>query len=283
MSSKRDVLYSMGLYGLTVIFTIILCFSTQYYVSGVNIPNYTIIQHIMFSNRKDFFNSILYSAPYMCNAISVNQWIIILIPMLSAIPFLMQFADEFCGFYRLKLIRMSYNAYWNKVFLKNGICGASAVTIGYIFFSIVIFAVFPHIDEYDNEEIFLLNSPLNKAFQTQSEFIYWLNQAINIFAFVFLISQVCLILYLIFLNRYKAIGLPIIIFYLLDQISNSLFMANDMNGKYYIIGPNNILFYTEFSFESCGLNYWWYFIFIIIITSYIYILGKKIYRKRILN
>lgn len=282
MKSKRDVFYSCGFSVLTIIFTIILCFMTVYYIIGVDVPQRTIIQHILFSDKQSLLATPMYSAPFVCDGIFVNQWFIIFVPMLSSMPFLMQFAGEFNGFYRMQLARMSFKKYWNRVFFKIGFSGACSVTVGYAVFSLITRKFFPKLSEYPAEETMQLNSAMNRLFKTQNEFVFWLSRAVVIFTFVFLISQVCLLIFLLCMNRYKAIGLPMITFYLLDQISNSLY-RNNYDGKYYIISPKNILFFTDFTFESWGFNYWWYFIFVVIVTITLYIFGKKICRGRVTN
>ena len=51
MKSKRDIFYSCGFSVLTVVFTIILCFMTVYYIICVDVPQSTIIKHILFSDK----------------------------------------------------------------------------------------------------------------------------------------------------------------------------------------------------------------------------------------
>lgn len=282
MKSKRDIFYSFGFSVLSIVFTVILCFMTVYYIIGVDVPQRTIIQHILFSDKQSLLATPMYSAPFVCDGIFVNQWFIIFVPMLSSMPFLMQFAGEFNGFYRMQLARMSFKKYWNRVFFKIGFSGACSVTIGYAVFSLITRNFFPKLSEYPAEEVVQLNSAMNRLFKTQNELVFWLNRAIVIFTFVFLISQVCLLIFLLCMNRYKAIGLPMITFYLLDQISNSLYQ-NNFNGKYYIISPKNILFFTDFTFENWGFNYWWYFAFAAAATIALYLAGKKICRGRVTN
>lgn len=282
MKSKRDIFYSFGFSVLSIVFTVILCFMTVYHIIGVDVPQRTIIQHILFSDKQSLFATPMYSAPFVCDGIFVNQWFIIFVPMLSSMPFLMQFAGEFNGFYRMQLARMNFKKYWNRVFFKIGFSGACSVTIGYAVFSLITRNFFPKLSEYPAGEVVQLNSAMNRLFRTQNELVFWLNRAIVIFTFVFLISQVCLLIFLLCMNRYKAIGLPMITFYLLDQISNSLYQ-NNFNGKYYIVSPKNILFFTDFTFENWGFNYWWYFVFAAAATIALYLAGKKICRGRVIN
>lgn len=284
MKTKSDRIFSFGLFVVSILFTLILCLTTSYSVSGVSLPKQTILQHIFSCKRSQFLENILYSAPYISGVVSGNQWIIILFPLLVSMPFLLQFSDEFeSGFYRMKLTRSTFSNYWNLAFIKNGLLGAASVTLGYLVYVLISYIFFPHINDYPSELKIQLSSPMNQLFNSESDILFVLNQVMVIFMFAFFTAQLCMTLFLVMSNRYKAIGLPMIVFYLLEQISSSLFKSNNWDGRFYIISPKNIVFYTQYSFECHGMSYWYYFLFAFTITAFLYVICKKICRRKVMN
>ena len=284
MVNIKDLLYSIGFRIITVIFFAAVLLLTTYSVIDVDSPKYTILQHIFLSDKNKMMESILFSAPFVCNAISLNQWITIVFPLVSSMPFLMQFADEFNnGFYRMKLSRMSYCKYWTSSFLKNGSISSISLVTGYFIFVEVVYAFFFHIKDYPSEMQVQLNSPMNKLFHSSSDFIYLFNQALVLFVFTFLVSQFCMLIFLLLLNRYKAIGLPMIFFYLLDQISHILFIKYDFDGKYNIISPARVVFSTQSTFENLGMNYWSFYFWALILIAALYLVGLNIFKRRLMN
>lgn len=263
------------------LFTFILCILSPYYISGTDIPNNTIFSHILYVKKADFLESFLFSFPYIGKAISGNRWFIILLPLLSASPYLFRFSSELeTKFFRFALIRMSYAQYWVSSFMKNGFFGSFTVMLGYFMYIVVVIINFPSPNEYPNEMMIPLNSYLNRIFETDNALLFLLSQALILFVFVFIVSEICLILYLILHNRYKAIGLPMIVFYLLDQVSISLFRVNNWDTRYDIISPVNLVFYTENSFSSFGMDIYWYYLFAALTISGLFVIGYILCKRR---
>ena len=119
MKTKSDIFFSFGLIVASILFTLTLCLTTSYSVSGASLPKKTILQLIFSCEHSKFLDNILYSAPYISGVVSGNQWIIILFPLLVSMPFLLQFSDEFeSGFYLMKQMRSTFTAYWNHIFIN---------------------------------------------------------------------------------------------------------------------------------------------------------------------
>ena len=201
MTLKKDYIYQFGFMAVSVVLTAIIFLMNNYAVLPTNIPVRSIIAHIFLDDSSLFLKETSnYSAPYVCDITHI--WTAIFLPMLASTPYLLHFAGEMKGNYRLKIARIgSFNRYWNKVFIKSGLLGAGCVTAGYVIFSIVVFAYFPHMSEYPAEatnsaDIYAqmavrqpLNGTLNRLFNnTESELLYWLERAINVFAYSFLVA-----------------------------------------------------------------------------------------------
>ena len=293
--TKKDYIYSCGFSIVTVILTAVIFLANQYVVIPTNIPVRTIIGHFFLDDAALFLSeSSNYSAPFVCR--STHIWTAVFLPLLCSTPFLMTFASEMKGSYRLKISRTgSFNRYWNKVFFKSGILGAGCVTAGYALFSAAVFAYFPHMSEYPVEpkvmnDVFSmmavrkpLDGTLNKLFNnTESEFLYWLPTAINVFAYSFLVAIICLALYLLIMNRYKAIGMPMIVFYLAEQFSTRR-LYDSLEPKWQILSPRSLLINAEYTFSTFDINGFGYLFFFTLANVLFYFAGKALFRKRVMN
>lgn len=267
----------------------------MYTVYPSNIPQKTIIEHILFDDSALFLGeSSNYSAPMVSR--STHIWTAVFLPMMTSIPYLLIFASELTGNYRLRIARIgSFKKYWNRVFFKSGLLGAGCVTAGYVVFSIVVFSYFPHMSEYPTEATigasvyetmairYPLEGVLNRLFNsTESELLYWMPWALNIFAYSFLVAVLCLTLYLLIMNRYKAIGMPMIVFYIAEQFASRK-TVETFNPKYQIFSPLSLLINAEYSFSSFGTGGFWYLVFFALAAALMYIAGRALFRKRVMN
>lgn len=295
MTLKKDYIYQFGFMAVSVVLTAVIFLMNNYAILPTNVPIRSIIAHIFLDDSSVFLKeSSSYSAPYVCR--STHIWSAIFLPMLASAPYLLHFAGEMKGNYRLKIARIgSFNRYWNKVFFRSGLLGAGCVTAGYAVFSIVVFSYFPHMSEYPAEaanpvDTYAqmavrrpLNGILNRLFNnTESELLYWIPTAVNIFAYSFLVAVLCLMLYLLIMNRYKAIGMPMIVFYLAEQFSTRKTLER-FNPKYNILSPRSLLINAEYTFSVFKVNGFWYIVFFALAAAIMYLAGRALFRKRVMN
>ncbi len=293
--SKKDYIYSCGFATVSALLTAIIFLLNDYAVIPTDIPVRSVIGHIFLDDSALFLQeSSNYAAPFVCR--STHIWTAVFLPLLCSAPFLLAFASEMKGNYRLKLSRIgSFNRYWNRVFFRSGLSGACCVTAGYTLFSEAVFAYFPHMSEYPAEpkvmnDVFSmmavrkpLDGTLNKLFKnTESEFLYWLPTAINVFAYSFLVAIICLALYLLIMNRYKAIGMPMIVFYLAEQFSTRR-LYDSLEPKWQILSPRSLLINAEYTFSTFDINDFEYLFFFTLANVLFYFAGKALFRKRVMN
>lgn len=295
MKNKTIFQYSFGFAVAAIILTAVLFLSNTYTVYPTKIPSKTIFEHMLYSDSAIFLKESSYYSSAMVSR-STHIWTAVFLPMLTSIPYLLIFASEMKGNYRLKAARIgSFNKYWNRAFFKSGLLGAGCVTAGYTIFSIAVFSYFPHMSEYLTEAPirasiyemisvrYPLNGVLNRLFNnTESELLYWLPWAFNVFVFSFLVSVICLTLYLLIMNRYKAIGMPMIVLYLAEQFATRK-LADTLNPKYQILSPQSLLMNAEYTFSNFGINGLWYFVFFALAAGVFYFAGRALFRKRVTN
>lgn len=295
MKNKTIFQYSFGFAVAAIILTAVLFLSNTYKIYPTKIPSKTIFEHMLYSDSAIFLKESSYYSSAMVSR-STHIWTAVFLPMLTSIPYLLIFASEMKGNYRLKIARIgSFNRYWNKVFFRSGLLGAGCVTAGYAVFSIVVFSYFPHMSEYPAEaanpvDTYAqmavrrpLNGILNRLFNnTESELLYWIPTAVNVFVYSFLVAVMCLMLYLLIMNRYKAIGMPMIVFYLAEQFSTRKTLEK-FNPKYNILSPRSLLINAEYTFSVFKVNGFWYIVFFALAAAIMYLAGRALFRKRVMN
>lgn len=292
---KKISIHAVGFAATAVILTALIFLANNYNIYPSNVPQKTILEHMLFDDPSLFLKE---SSNYSSSMVSrsTHIWTAVFLPMLAAIPYLLLFASEMKGNYRLKIARIgSFNRYWNKVFFKSGLLGAGCVTAGYTVFSIVVFAYFPHMSEYPTEapigasvyEMMAVRYPLDGVLtnlfgNTESELLYWIPWAVNIFAYSFLVAVLCLLLYILIMNRYKAIGMPMIVFYLAQQYSTRK-VYETFNSRYNIVSPMMLFMNAEYTFSAFNINGFGYLIFFVLAAAIMYVAGRALFRKRVMN
>lgn len=295
MKSKRDFIFTIGFVVVSIVLVTVISLTNRYFIIPSGVPDRSIIEHMLFDDSAIFLKeSSNYSAPMVSRTVSI--WATVFLPMLASIPYLMLFASKMKGNYRLIIFRIgSFEKSWRRVFLRMGCLGAGCVTAGYAIFSAAVSAYFPHMSEYPVEapanasvyETMAVRYPLdgifNKLFgNTESELLYWLPWAINVFAYSFLVAILCLLLYLLIMNRYKAIGIPMIVFYLAEQLAARK-IYDTFNPKYEILSPHSLMINAEYTFSIFGINGFGYLIFYALATAIMYLVGRELFRKRVMN
>lgn len=290
------MVYTVSGYIASVIITVVLLFLSPYtYSADRKIEAGTVISQIFTYDREMFFESPNHSAANVCGN-SEAIWFTMFLPLICSLPFLPRLSAELKGNYRLKLSReRSYKKYWNKTFIHSVLSGAFSVTAGYLIYCGMIYCYYPHnsyfpdratLDE-DSREYYEMGrqklfSFLNDLFDTQNEYVYVLNQAINVFAYAVMISALCLLLYLLMRNKYRALGIPIMVLYLADWITSGLIL--DFHRWAWSLNPKDFIFLTSISLDE----YWnispgWYFVILAIPVALFYFAGGAIFRKRVSN
>lgn len=293
--TNKDKIYSFGFALAAIILTAIMFLSDTYAVYPSNVPQKTILEHMLFDDPSLFLKE---SSNYSSSMVSrsTHIWTAVFLPMLAAIPYLLLFASEMKGNYRMVIARIGcFNKYWNRVFFKAGLLGAGCVTAGYVIFSAAVFAYFPHMSEYPVEapigantyEMMAVRYPLDGVLtnlfgNTESELLYWIPWAVNIFAYSFSVAVLCLLLYILIMNRYKAIGMPMIVFYLAQQYSTRK-VYETFNSRYNIVSPMMLFMNAEYTFSAFNINGFGYLIFFALASAIMYLAGRALFRKRVMN
>ena len=117
----------------------LLCFASTIYTDGFTGKEYTVLEVI--ADRSKFPQMGLFPLDIVRS--SVNPYLTLFLPVLSSIPFVTLFcAERLSGNIRFIITRTGKLTYAISKFFSAVISGALTVTIGFIMYSLVIFAVF---------------------------------------------------------------------------------------------------------------------------------------------
>lgn len=285
----KDRLFSSGFILISVLLSAFLCLISVYSEESYTGLAYKPILEYMLTQKSDIFleASSLYAAPLVACS-QWNNWFPLFLPLLCTLPFIGRLSAEMKGNYRFRAVREgSFSAYYRKSFFFAGLSGAGSAAAGFGLFSALVFLYYPHNSGYaiDAKNPHLqrkpLNSPLNEIFGTQSELVYWLNTALVVFVYAFLISSVCFMFYIILMNKYKTLGLPIIVSFLSERAVADLWLGGKT--KALIFAPRYLLFWTKISLDEWGISYPMFFALTGAVIIMIYFAAKPVFRKRVMN
>ena len=295
MNSFKDAVYTYAGFAVSAALTVILLFMTPYTGSwDYKIEPGPVIVQILGNDRQIFLDSPNHSAALVCQS-GGAVWFTMLLPLICSLPFLPLLSAELKGNYRLKLSReRSSKDYWNRTFFRSTLFGAGAAAAGYLIFCAAIYCVLPRNSDFPDRATLVegsrewlrgrleLGGFLNGLFSTQNEYVFILNQTVNVFLYSAAVSAFCLLLYLIFMNKYRALGIPVMLFYLADRITDEL--AFSLHRWAWPLNPKYLVFQTETALsEFPGVGPGWYFAIIAIPVLLFYFAGGALFKRRMTN
>lgn len=265
MKTKADFINKYGLFGVSVFVGVMLCLLTKVGISGTAIEGRTILEYAFLEDKGILSASENFYTPSVWESLSLNKWYVMFLPLFVSLPYFRFFSCEMTScFYRMKIIRIRRKTLFRKMFAAFLTYGCTAVVAGYFLFALFVAVVFPHGENY----------------RFMNELMILLKQTMILAAFSGVMAEIVMFLYLLTGNGYRAIGVPMIILYLLDQISLMLFYNHDWKMQYYAIGPTHIVFQTEMVFKGIGLNIYWYFALFLILGLLLYLGCFNLYKRR---
>lgn len=289
MQTLKDRINSCLPIAASALMSMLLCLMCVYSEESYTGLEFKPIIEYMLTEKSDIFlnSSSLYAAPLVACS-QWNNWFPLFLPVLCAVPFIRELSFEMKGAYRFRVTReKDFSNYYGKTFFRSVLSGSASVSIGYGLFSALVFIYYPHNSDYPEKAIDpnlqrnILDSPLNNLFGSQSEFLYWLSTALSVFACAFLISAVCFLIYIALMNKYKALGYPLIVSFLSERAVTSLWLGG--KPKALIFSPRYLMFWTKITMHEWGADYPAFFALIFLTAAVIYFVAKPIFRKRVMN
>lgn len=136
------VLSSYGFY-TCLLFTIILCFTTEIYEDLSNGNHYSVIKSLIYFNRDFMLSDSAFSSLEIIIS-GAGSWLSMFIPIIAAFPFITNSCDESdAKAVRFQIIRSGKHIFYVSRYIVAIACGGLGIMMGYIFFCIIVVIIFP--------------------------------------------------------------------------------------------------------------------------------------------
>lgn len=268
--------------GFSAIVAAALCFagSIEIVVGNNETLKMTIIEFV-FKHDRTFFMGHFITLFNVADAGLASLWLIILLPFITSLPGLFGFADTMQGFWRMEYIRKSKRSYRIKKFFTVCTSGAISVILGYLLYVLTIIPFFPYYIPYNTTSEDGLSILVNEP-PPVMEFISGIASNMGILFLVsFLTSAVCLCIFLALKNRYKAVGMPLIVYYLLYEIAIAMYGKFNRDVRMYIFSPYFIVNYGKWIAEAFSMPYICFYIGLMLIIVGLYALYAMLLNRRL--
>lgn len=267
---------------VSILITAILCFlgSLEIVIGNNETLKMTIVEFI-FKQDRIFFEHNSITSFNIANAGLASLWLIILLPFITSLPGLFGFADTMQGFWRMEYIRKSKRRYRLKKFLTSCTTGAVSVILGYLLYVVITFSLFPYHVSYN-----ITSADGKTTIATEAppitEFLSGIASNVGIlFVFSFFTSALCICIFLALKNRYKAVGTPLIIYYLLYEVALALYAKFNRDVRMYIISPYFIINFGKWIAEAFSMPYIYFYIGFVLIIAGLYALYAALLNRRL--
>ncbi|WP_337405530.1 hypothetical protein [Porcipelethomonas sp.] len=226
-TNLRNVLTSYGFYA-SVIITFVLCFSVELYYDTSAQESYSVVQVFMnFSHEKMLTNTDFCS--YNVFTKGMEGWFPMFIPIVAAFPIIPLICDERNSkFRRITAFRTTKFSYNTGSYLAAMISGGLAVLAGFLLFAVIVFVIFPDINNFDISlrESFEWWIPENYPFFTKFGYPYLIGlKFLEIFLFGSFSAIPAFILTSVMKNKYLIICTPFFVKYMITQTYSKLYMS----------------------------------------------------------
>lgn len=212
ISEIRKSLY-LPLFMLSCFGVVLVCCFSGGYISASG-KTYTIMELLLFL-RRDVMLTDVFLNRYEIWVQGIGLWTQLLLPFLISIGYLYTISNEkMSGFNRLLLIRESNFRYVISKLAAAVLSGGIILSVGYLFFGILVYIKFPSIYEYsvEQQEFYMAMHP---GFQ---ETTFCFRRCIGIFLYGMCINVFAYLVSVFFRDKYILICLPLMLKYIWGQV-----------------------------------------------------------------
>lgn len=224
MVNFRMIFTNYGFY-ICIAFTAVLCFCTAIYCDPTNNNEYSAIKSLVEFDREFMLNSTSFCS-YSVASKGAGSWLTMFIPIISAFAFIPLVCDR-CEskFVRFSVFRSSKFSHRTAEFLSACISGGLAVMLGYALFTVLVYVLFPNINEYSPELQAMLSEELSYVYPEalKHDHAYLLAmQLFEIFLYGALSAVPSVMLTCLMRNKYLVMCIPFFLKYAVTQTSTKL-------------------------------------------------------------
>ncbi|MBR4023300.1 MAG: hypothetical protein IKI94_12060 [Ruminococcus sp.] len=262
------VLTCVGFYAC-VLLTLILCFTAQAYQDVFENKNYSVIGVLSEFTREEMLTDSQFSAYQILSCIS-SGWLSMFIPIVAAFPLMPLICDEReSKSMRYSAFRSTKFSFSTGNFLTAMISGGLAVLCGFVLFAVMVYMLFPNINEYPPELIESAEWWISGTYPLFEKYGYPYMIALDfleMFLYGALSATPALIMTAFMKNKYLVLCIPFFLKYSAMQLHTGLLRnayqdIENINENYLeilsVIEPDaigNIFFYGETMWRNWLFN-----------------------------
>lgn len=251
----RKILTNIGFY-ICVLFTVLLCFSAIIYIDIVKNDNYSIITSFMTFDREFLLTDTSFCAQNIMLK-GTSGWLTMFIPIIAAFAFIPLICDEHeAKSVRFEVFRTSKKSFHTSRFLTSLLCGGLAVVLGYLIFTVLVFLMFPNIENYTSQQREMFYESMSFSYPELSRGIAvpLLKELGSVFVYGIFWAIPAMLLTAVVKNKYIVLCVPFFIKYSLGQLctkpqSQALADIEHINHKQLelieVIDPNSLAYLSQ--------------------------------------
>lgn len=219
----RKILTSYGFY-VCVVFSAVLCFSANIYTDVVKDDRYSVFTALVTFDRRFMLTDTSFCAQSIILK-GADGWLPMFIPIISAFAFIPLICDEHeAKSVRFEIFRTSKCSFYISRFVTALLCGALAVTIGYLIFIGLVLLLFPHLSEYRPQQTEMFYENLRYVYPEISRGV--LLPVVKTLGSVFIYgafwAMPAVLLTAVVRNKYIVLCVPFFLKYALGQLCQKL-------------------------------------------------------------
>lgn len=219
----KKILTSYGFY-VCVVFSAVLCFSANIYTDVVKDDRYSVFTALATFDRRFMLNDTSFCAQSVVLK-GADGWLPMFIPIISAFAFIPLICDEYeAKSVRFEIFRTSKKSFYLSRFVTALLCGALAVTIGYLIFIGLVLLLFPHLSEYSPQHTEMFYENLRYVFPELSDGILLpaVKTLCSVFVYGAFWAMPAVLLTVAVKNKYIVLCVPFFLKYALGQLCQKL-------------------------------------------------------------
>lgn len=262
------VLTSTGFYAC-VLLMLVLCFTARAYDDIAENKSYSVIGVLLEFSREEMLANSSFSAYQILSCIS-SGWLSMFIPIVAAFPLMPLICDEReSKSMRYSAFRSTKFSFSTGNFLTAMISGGLAVLCGFVLFAVMVYMLFPNINEYPPELIESAEWWISGTYPLFEKYGYPYMIALDfleMFLYGALSATPALIMTAFMKNKYLVLCIPFFLKYSVMQLHTRLLIyayqdIENINENYLeilsVIEPDaigNIFFYGETMWRNWLFN-----------------------------
>lgn len=212
---------------------------------------------------------------------SANLWFTILVPLMAAVPFLFPLEDSLQGgCWRAQVSRTGIRGFLLRSHLANLAAGSGFVTLGYAVYALLCYICLPNRSDmnYDTGDV-----TYYRAMPDPAELGGILLRLLTFALVCMLTASFCMLTMQLTKNKFRGIGIPMILNYLLDTLAGKLVVQTEpFDQRWELLSPSSLLSNTDAWFpRTFSAPLWWLYAGVLLLILLLNAASAALMKRRV--